>query len=252
MTHNRLARWKVRAGSGLAVAALASGLLVASSPTAALAASGPASPYPCPSAATVAENGYYWSEETIAGNEYYYLVNPNADPSDEFVWTMEVLSYTPTFLVEQEKIVENPSSQTVTATFTSTVSTTVTLTYTLSIVSGLNSTEGGFTNTLSDTIGTSIAESFTTSVGVNAAVAVPPGTSVTGDYGVPAYDVSYQMVHFDSAIVQGTPPVQSSPPSDATCYINDPEQRVADIQAGSAVAPEPADGWLINNPVSLL
>jgi hypothetical protein len=250
MTKNRWARWKVQAGAGLATAALASALVVVSSP-AALAASGPATPYACPSAAVLTENGYVWQEQTEDGDEYWSIVNPNADPSDEFVWTMEVLSATPTFLVEQQKVVENASDQTVTATFTSTVSTTVTLTQTLSIASGLNSTESGFTQTLSDTTGVSIAESFTTSVGVNAAVAVPPDTEVTGDYGIPAYDVSYQMVHFDVAIVTGTPAIGTSPPADATCYINDPEARVADIQTGTAVAPEDADGWLINNPVPL-
>lgn len=238
----RLARWRSRMGVSATLTALASTLAIVVTPTAAQAVvcgqSGTTC-VPCPSTQTMTEDGLEWFV-TFGGA----LVPAPANQGFHFVSSpvTEITSYTPTFLVSQEKVVQNPSSQAVTATFTSTFSQTFTLTQSLSIASGTNSTSNGFAQTLTDTIGTTISVSFTTSVGVNAAVAVPPGTEVIGDFGVPAYNVTYQEVP-----VVAVPPVSvtsASPslPAGTVCALG------GTVQTGTATAPQPLDGWRVNNP----
>lgn len=239
----RLARWRNRLAGGVALTALASTLAVAATPAAAHAqavcGSSGVTCVPCPSAQTMAEDGLEWFV-SFGG----VLVPAPANQGFHFVSSpvTEITSFTPTFLISQSKVVQNPSSQTVTATFTSTESQTFTLTQSLSIASGTNSTSNGFAQTLSETIGTTIAVSFSTSVGVNAAVAVPPGTEVIGNFGVPAYNVTYQQVP-----VVASPPVavtsaSTSLPPGTVCPLG------GTIQTGTAVAPRPLDGWQVTSP----
>jgi hypothetical protein len=238
--HSRRCRNRVAAAA--AVTALGSALTVAATPGAAHAAgvcseSG-VTCVPCPSAQTMQEDGLEWAESfggvwvTIPVGGIYY------DPAP---YVVEVTSYTPTFIVDQQKVVQNPSTQTVTATFTSTESETVTLTESLSIASGTNSTLNGFAQTLTDTTGVTIAVSFSTSVGVNAAVSVPPDTEVVGDFGVPGYNVTYQEVPV-VAIPGGPMTLGTSLPAGSVCPLS------GTVQTGTATAPEPEDGWRVNNP----
>lgn len=230
----RLVRWRNPVAVGVALTALASTLAIAATPMAAHAYT----TVPCPSAQTMQEDGLEWAESfggvyvTIPVGGIYY------DPAP---YVVEITSYTPTFFTEQQKVVQNPSSQTVTATYTSTESETVTLTESLTIASGTNSTQNGFAQTLTETTGSTIAVSFSTSVGVNAAVAVPANTEVIGDFGVPGYDVTYQEVPM-VALPSGPLSSPYSLPAGSTCPL------AGTIATGTATAPEPVDGWRINSP----
>jgi hypothetical protein len=238
-----LARWRNRLAAGVALTALASALAVAATPVAAQAgslcsASG-VTCIPCPTAQVMAEDGLAWYNTGygvwLPGPAGHGLTTPATD-------VMQINSYAPTFLVSQEKVVENPSSAVVTATFTSTTSQTFTLTESLSIASGTNSTENGFAQTLSETIGVTFAVSYSTSVGVNAAVSVPPDTEVIGEYGVPGYNVSYQLEPVEAIPNGSMTEGGTSLPAGSSCPLG------GNIATGTATAPEPIDGWLVNNP----
>jgi hypothetical protein len=96
-----------------------------------------------------------------------------------------VISSTPAFYASDGRAVDNLLTDPVSATFTSSVSHTTTLTTTVG-----NSAQ--FLSVLQTTVSTSIVDSRTTAIGVNATVTVPPRTRVTGLYGIDGFDIVYE------------------------------------------------------------
>jgi hypothetical protein len=96
-----------------------------------------------------------------------------------------VVSAQPSFLTSESRVVVNELDTPVTATFTSQASRTFTIAATAGVsFSGLF----GF---LSANVSSTITSSTSTSLGVNAQAVVPPQARMFGDYGVDAYDVSF-------------------------------------------------------------
>lgn len=242
----RMVRWRNRGGAFVAVAALASTLAIAATPAAARAdaicSESGVTCVPCPSAQTMAMDGEGWYNTGygvwMPGIQGKGLTTPATT-------VMEITSYTPVFVVEQQKVAQNYSTTLPnTVTFTSSVAQTITLTESVAIASGTSSTLQGFASTLTETIGVQIAIAWQTSVGVNDAVTIPPQTQIVGQYGIPAYNVSYDQLAL-VAVPSGTATNGStSLPAGSDCILNG-------SVTGTAIAPQPEDGWRIGNPTPL-
>jgi hypothetical protein len=92
-----------------------------------------------------------------------------------------------TFLSSESRVVVNDLDSPATATFTSTVSQT----FSLSASGGVSLTK--LLPFLTLNVSASITSSTTTTIGVGASAPVPPHSSVVGEYGVLAYDVTYDV-----------------------------------------------------------
>ncbi len=241
------ARMRNRLAVGVTLTAIASTLAIVAAPAAAQASGVCSSPgvtcVACPTAQTMALDGLGWYNTGfgvwLPGLAGHGLTTPAST-------VMEIDSYTPTFLVSQEKTVQNASGTAVTATFTSTFTQTFTLSETLSITSGTSSTQSGFAQTLSDTIGATISVSYSTSVGVNAAQTVPPDSEVIGDYGVPAYNVAYQELPVEAIPAGSMTAGSTTLPAGSSCPLG------GTIKSGTAVAPQPIDGWRLSDPQPIM
>lgn len=132
-------------------------------------------------------------------------------------------SSTPAFLVSEQHVVVNNTSSTITGTFTSSVSQTFSLTVTAGISVSLF-------KLLTVSVSASIVMSTTTTTGVSATAPVPPYSSVTGQYGVRAYDVTYTInTYSGTGLAYGVP---------IACSL-------LGSQPGTSVAPTNITGWQI-------
>ncbi|MEU8268001.1 hypothetical protein AB0B89_12620 [Sphaerisporangium sp. NPDC049002] len=98
------------------------------------------------------------------------------------------VSVVPAFNVSDARVVDNTLDTPINATFTSSQSRTwrVTITATVGTTSEL-------TKSLQASVSTQIVQERTTAIGVNASLVVAPHSRVTGQYGVQAYDVVYDV-----------------------------------------------------------
>jgi hypothetical protein len=112
---------------------------------------------------------------------------PSWVPSAVGVWGQpeSVVSASSTFQVADSRVVVNDLDTPVTATFTSQVSRT----FTIAVTSGVSFNNlAGFLNI---NVSSTITSSTTTQIGVSTTATVPAHGSVIGDYGVEAYDVTF-------------------------------------------------------------
>lgn len=116
---------------------------------------------------------------------------PEHDPYDFhryylYLYTLTLVSSEPVFNVSDSRVVINSTSSPVTATFTSSKSQT----FSISVAASLSAKiHDWFTVTVSSTI----QQSRTTSIGTSYSEVVPPNTTAQGDYGVEAYNVTYDV-----------------------------------------------------------
>jgi hypothetical protein len=151
-------------------------------------------------------------------------------PTDlgSYVVTQDVVdSVTPDFLVSEQHVVVNNTSSTITGTFTSSVAKTFGLTVTVGASASLFSL-------VTVSVSASIVMSTTTTTGVSATAPVPPFSSVTGQYGVRAYDIAYTVNTYGTIITN-----QYSPPPTVCISGGIPSQQ------GTAVAPTDITGWQV-------
>jgi hypothetical protein len=144
-----------------------------------------------------------------------------------YVVTQDVVdSVTPDFLVSEQHVVVNNTGTTITGTFTSSVSKTFGLTVTVGASASLFSL-------VTVSVSASIVMSTTTTTGVSATAPVPPFSSVTGQYGVRAYDIAYTVNRYASI------PTSQYDPGPFVCFPNPSQQQ------GTAVAPTNLTGWQV-------
>jgi hypothetical protein len=101
---------------------------------------------------------------------------------------LTLVSAVPTFDKADGRFVDNPLDIPAQATFTSQQSHTFTIQ-----VSSQVSTQPTLLDFFNVQVSTTITNSRTTATGVNAQVVVPPHTRIIGDYGVAAYDITYDV-----------------------------------------------------------
>lgn len=138
-------------------------------------------------------------------------------------WTetrYSLVSATPTFDVSESKVVINATDSTITGTFTSQRS----VTFTLQVTVGAAIPVRDF---LTVNLSSTIVLSNTTATGVSASGPVPPGGRLIGEYGVEAFDVTYDLTTYRVRVV--LPMV--------------PACEVASVQRGSTNAPTSIEGW---------
>ncbi|MFC7385368.1 hypothetical protein [Sphaerisporangium rhizosphaerae] len=127
-----------------------------------------------------------------------------------------------TFNVSDGRIVDNTLDTPINATFSSSQSRTWRISVTVGATAEL-------TKYLQTNVSTQIVQERTTAIGVNASLVVPPHSRVTGQYGVQAYDVVYDVQT-----------VYSSPANE-----NRPREKCYDrgTQRGTTNAPTVTEGW---------
>jgi len=116
------------------------------------------------------------------------------------LWVFEAyiftpVSSTPTFNVSDSRIAINDLGVPITVTFTSSQSRTFTIAVTASMQLKLK-------EWLTATVSSTITTSRTTQVGVSVTTPVPAHSTIQGDYGVEAFNVTFQ-VHTDRMLVGG-------------------------------------------------
>lgn len=109
---------------------------------------------------------------------------PNLTGGTVYLYTL--VSSAPTFNASDSRAVTNGLDSPISATFTSQVSQT----FSLSATVGSSVSLFKF---LTASVSVSIQSSRTTSIGVSATATVPPHSRVQGDYGVDAFNVTYDM-----------------------------------------------------------
>jgi len=130
---------------------------------------------------------------------------------------------TPAFNVSDARTVINTLDTPVSATFTSQQS----LTYTLQVSAGFG---GSFLGFLNANVSTTIVRSRTTSIGVSATATVPARGRVDGQYGVEAYNISYEAHQYRS--------IGSRPPAAGARKCID-----EGVRSGTTNAPTYVEGW---------
>jgi hypothetical protein len=98
---------------------------------------------------------------------------------------LSVISANPSFLPSESRIVVNDLDSPITATFTS----QLTQTFTIAGTAGV--TFNNLFNFMNINVSTTITSTTTTAIGVTAQAAVPAHSRVIGEYGVDAYDVTF-------------------------------------------------------------
>ncbi|MFC4534938.1 hypothetical protein [Sphaerisporangium dianthi] len=165
----RLTRARRRLSAFTMSAVLASGLVLVSTTGPAHAADfGPV--IPCPS------DPIAWRQTTIGRVAVY----------EGFRYT--AVSATPAFNISDGRVVDNTLDTPIDVTFTSSQSRTWRVVITTTVGSGTE-----LTKYLQTSVSAQIVQERTTSLGVNANFTVAPHTRVTGQYGVQAYDVVYDV-----------------------------------------------------------
>jgi hypothetical protein len=96
-----------------------------------------------------------------------------------------VISANPSFLPSESRVVVNDLDTPITATFTS----QLTQTFTIAGTAGV--TFNNLFNFMNINVSTTITSTTTTAIGVTAQASVPPHSRVIGEYGVDAYDVTF-------------------------------------------------------------
>ncbi|NMO16822.1 hypothetical protein HPC49_04765 [Pyxidicoccus fallax] len=97
-----------------------------------------------------------------------------------------LVSSTPTFNVSDSRIAVNDLGTPISVTFTAQRSET----FSVSVTAGMSAKLGEF---LTANVSSTIVMSQTTQVGVSTTATVPPYSRVRGDYGVTAFDVTYDV-----------------------------------------------------------
>jgi hypothetical protein len=130
------------------------------------------------------------------------------------------VSSVPTFDVADSRIVVNDTASPISATFTSQRSTT----FTLQVTVGTAVKVGEL---LTVTVSTTIVLSRTTTIGVSVTGQVPPHGRLIGEYGVQAYNVTYDLTTYEIL-------------GHVAC-------RSIGVQRGTANAPTTVEGWRLRN-----
>jgi hypothetical protein len=163
-------RWRGRLAAFTGLAALISGLAVGATPGVARAADlGPV--IPCPSYSDIV-----WRQITIGRIPYY----------EGYRYT--AVSAVSTFNVSDARVVDNTLDTPINATFTSAQSRTWRVQITTTV-----GTAGDLAKSLQASVSAQIVQERTTAIGVNAGLVVAPHSRVTGQYGVQAFDVVYDV-----------------------------------------------------------
>ncbi|MFC4588953.1 hypothetical protein [Sphaerisporangium corydalis] len=167
----KLNGWRGRLPVFTALAALISGLGIVTTPGVAHATDfGPV--ITCPS-----DPNIVWRQFTIGRVPYY----------EGYRYT--AVSAASTFNVSDARVVDNTLADTpITATFTSSQSRTFRI-----IITATVGTTAELTKSLQASVSTQIVQERTTAIGVNASLVVAPRTRVTGQYGIQAFDVVYNV-----------------------------------------------------------
>lgn len=114
-----------------------------------------------------------------------------------------LVSSAPTFDVADSRVVANATDSPVSATFTSQRSTT----FTLQVSVGTAAKLGEF---LTANVSTTIVLSRTTALGVSATGQVPPRGRLIGEYGIEAFNVTYDATKYQVRVVMpGVPSCQA-------------------------------------------
>lgn len=100
-------------------------------------------------------------------------------------YIFENISATPTFNVSDSRVAVNNLDSPISVTFTSSKSKT----FTLSATAGMEAT---LTEKLKATVSTTITSSRTTQIGVSVTAPVPARSTIQGDYGIQAYNVTFR------------------------------------------------------------
>lgn len=166
----KLNRWRRRLAAFTGLAALFSGLAVVTTPGVANAAdNGPV--IPCPNYSDVVWRTVFVGRAPIYEGYRYTAVSAAS-----------------TFNVSDARIVDNALDTPINATFTSAQSRTWRVQITATV-----GTAGELAKTLQASVSTQIVQERTTAIGVNASLVVAPHSRVTGEYGVNAFDVVYDV-----------------------------------------------------------
>jgi hypothetical protein len=133
---------------------------------------------------------------------------------------------TPTFNVSDARTVINNLDTPASATFTSQQSRT----FSVSVTAGFTAS---FLSFLNANVSTTIVQSRTTSIGVSATANVPAHGRVDGQYGVEAYNITYEAHQYRT--------IGSHPPAAGTKKCID-----EGVKSGQTNAPTFVEGWRLN------
>ncbi|MBO4204845.1 hypothetical protein [Micromonospora echinofusca] len=138
-------------------------------------------------------------------------------------YIFEDISSVPTFNVSDSRVAVNNLDSPISVTFTSSKSQTFTLTASTSM-------KGTLFEVLEASVDTSITMSRTTQIGVSVTATVPAHSTVQGDYGVRAYDVTFRAI----TVIKYDSPFLSRP----ACDYSGPETHTVN-------APTTVEGWRV-------
>lgn len=120
------------------------------------------------------------------GAIWQYASNDPLGQGNKYIYSYELLSANPTFNVSQTLVSQNALPDPITATFTSSKSESFTSTVSSSL-------SVSFFKWLTANVSASFTQTITTLIGQSATVPVPAMSSVVGQYGVDAYDITYNV-----------------------------------------------------------
>ncbi|MET8002255.1 hypothetical protein [Nonomuraea glycinis] len=200
-----LNRWRRRLVAFAGLAALIPGLVVVATPNVAHAAdNGPV--IPCPNYSDIVWRTVFVGRAPIYEGYRYTAVSAAS-----------------AFNVSDARVIDNTLDTPINATFTSAQSRT----WRVQITSTVG-TAGELAKTLQASVSVQIVQERTTAIGVNAGLVVAPHTRVTGQYGVHAFDVVY-----DVQTVRAWPAI---PNKITRCHDQG-------TQRGTTNAPTISEGW---------
>jgi hypothetical protein len=175
-------RWR-RIAIALAVA-LAGGLTVAV-PSGTASATTICLNYPGSSTTLRFPNPY---TDPVTGQQHRFWF-PDGHDHDEVILTFWIHQSTPTFNVAAQTFVDNRTNDVQMGQFSTTQSRTFTISETVS--TGVSS--GFMQTTFSRTVSNTVTHSITTSTTITASGPVPPHSRVNADFGVDAFNVTYDV-----------------------------------------------------------